>query len=307
MALLTIIVAAYNEEKYISRCLSSIKNQTLRDLEVICINDGSTDSTQKIIQNFVNEDERFILINQEKSGLAKSRNVGLSKCHSEYVTFLDSDDWIEKDTYSYAVSKLIDVDLVIFGTVVEDEYGFEIKDDYYCLHYSDRIELTDSIRCKTNVNVWNKLYKMKIINENNISFPSAELYEDYYFYWIYVSLCNTAYYDKNIYHHYCRHPGSLMWKTYNGWSKALEQLNVLDSTFKQLDKIDRLSNHKTRNLDMFWYSFWFSFNNVTNDKKQFVLKKAKTINKKWISSYKTSILLDMMYIKHWYHSRIRNI
>lgn len=95
---ISIIVPVYNVEKYLKVCLDSIKNQTYNNFEVIMINDGSTDKSKKICEEYT-KDARFILINQNNQGLSGARNTGLKNITGEYVLFIDSDDWIEKNCF----------------------------------------------------------------------------------------------------------------------------------------------------------------------------------------------------------------
>ena len=92
----SIIIPVFNSESLLTDCLMSVKNQTLSDIEIICIDDGSTDNSFKILKDFSNGDERFKIFHQENSGAGFTRNVALEKVTGDFVLFLDSDDWIEK-------------------------------------------------------------------------------------------------------------------------------------------------------------------------------------------------------------------
>ena len=105
MTKISIIVPVYNAEKYIGRCLHSLINQTLKDIEIIVIDDGSKDNTNKILQKYK---DRIKIIKQKNSGVATARNKGLEIATGEYIYFVDSDDWIEKDTLEKLYSKAID-------------------------------------------------------------------------------------------------------------------------------------------------------------------------------------------------------
>lgn len=95
----SVIIPVYNVEKYLRQCLNSITNQTLEDIEIICINDGSTDNSLKILKKYAQKDQRIIIINKENSGAADSRNKGLKIAQGEYIGFVDGDDWIDKNYY----------------------------------------------------------------------------------------------------------------------------------------------------------------------------------------------------------------
>ena len=94
MPAISVIVPAYNAEKTLNKCLDSIISQTLVDIEIIVVNDGSTDSTEAIVESYMSSDNRIKLINQVNQGLGAARNVGLDIAIVEYISFIDSDDWI---------------------------------------------------------------------------------------------------------------------------------------------------------------------------------------------------------------------
>ena len=99
MKKVSVIVPVYNVEKYLSRCLESLINQSLKDIEIICINDGSTDNSLQILKQFAYKDNRIKIINQTNSGQSVARNKGLAIASGKYIGFVDSDDWIDNDYY----------------------------------------------------------------------------------------------------------------------------------------------------------------------------------------------------------------
>ena len=111
---ISVIVPIYNSEKFLNKCLDSIVNQTLREIEIILINDGSVDSSYQICERYAEYDKRIILINQENKGVSSARNAGIEKASGEYLGFVDSDDYIEAEMYSklYNSAKRYDADLV---------------------------------------------------------------------------------------------------------------------------------------------------------------------------------------------------
>ena len=98
MVKISIIVPVYNTEPYLEQCLDSIINQTLEDIEIICVNDGSTDNSLSVLEEYASKDNRIKIINQENEGPGFARNNGLKSVNGEYVLFVDSDDWIELNT-----------------------------------------------------------------------------------------------------------------------------------------------------------------------------------------------------------------
>lgn len=118
--LLSVILPIYNTEPWLRRCLDSICNQTLRDIEIICVNDGSTDHSADILEEYAARDPRIRVIHQENGGLSAARNTGLAACRTELITTVDSDDYIEPDTYAELLPHMTeDIDLICYGVVVE--------------------------------------------------------------------------------------------------------------------------------------------------------------------------------------------
>lgn len=110
---ISVIVPVYNVEKYLKQCLDSIVNQTYKNLEIIIVNDGTKDNSMKIVENYL-QDNRIKVINKENGGLASARNSGLEKVTGKYISFIDSDDWIELNMYEELVSQINDEDILIY-------------------------------------------------------------------------------------------------------------------------------------------------------------------------------------------------
>lgn len=132
--LISIIVPVYNVEKYLVECIESIINQTYKNFELILVNDGSKDSSKEICEKYIQQYSNIILIDKENSGASDSRNIGLSKANGDYVIFLDSDDYLDKETLDLCVNEisLFNYDLLTFGYVRFDDNNklnkkFDIK------------------------------------------------------------------------------------------------------------------------------------------------------------------------------------
>lgn len=123
--LVSIIVPVYNVEQYLPKCIESIINQTLSNIEIILVNDASTDSSGEIINEYAKKDKRITTIHKQNGGQGSARNEGLKIAKGKYVGFVDSDDWIDKDMYESLVSKAIkeDSNLVVCNRRVYDVNG----------------------------------------------------------------------------------------------------------------------------------------------------------------------------------------
>lgn len=183
---ISIVVAAYNVEKYIERCLLALMNQTLKEIEVLVINDGSVDCTEKIAKKFEEKDKRFKVITQENGGLSAARNTGIKNASADYIAFLDGDDYVKCEMYESLYNSMVEsnADLAICGFVKvwEDNNGIELKQKKYNvkkrLLKGDVIENFFTKHDETFVVVWNKLFQKDIILNNHIYFHNKAYFED---------------------------------------------------------------------------------------------------------------------------------
>ena len=179
MPKISIIVPVYNVEKYLRKCVDSILNQTFKDFELILVDDGSTDSSGKICDEYNLKDNRIKVIHKENGGLSSARNAGLDIAQGEYIGFVDSDDWIELDMYEelYKICKENDADVGIVGI----NYGgaSEKKKSKKIEIYSNKLILDDLVYNKGKEitwPAWNKLWLKKVIGESR--FKEGRIYED---------------------------------------------------------------------------------------------------------------------------------
>ena len=157
----SVIVPVYNVEKYIDRCLDSLINQTLEDIEIIIVNDGSTDDSEKIIKEYIKKyPQKFIYLKKDNGGLSDARNYAIPYVNGEYLAFLDSDDYIEKETYKkmYELAKKEKSDMVECD--FSWDYPKKKKIDTGII-YNGKSEMLQEIR----VVAWNKLIKTEICRD----------------------------------------------------------------------------------------------------------------------------------------------
>ena len=174
---ITIIVPIYNSEKYLKKCIDSLVNQTKKELEIILINDGSTDNSEKIIKEY--KDDRIKYIKNETQGIGITRNEGIAKAQGKYLMFIDSDDYLEKNTCELLFNKAEkdNLDMVICDFYREYENG-EKKEERIVNFENTTIKETPELLYKVNLSPWNKLYQTKLIRDNNILFEEELKYED---------------------------------------------------------------------------------------------------------------------------------
>lgn len=283
MEKISIIVPVYNVEKYLSRCLDSLLNQTLIDIEIICVNDGSTDESLKILESYAEKDNRIKIVNKENGGLSSARNEGLKYVTSDYVGFVDSDDWIEPDTYELALSAVQknNVDFVSWGAkiVLDDDIKEETPSiasarNYHNLKLIGYHNVTDSVLTKTSVTVWNKLFKMQIIRDNNLIFPNGLIYEDNEFFLKYAIYCQNAYYIDKYLYNYLQRTNSIIGKMCTK-NKALDYLKVYENIYTYYTDKNLLEKHRKLISDKFNAIMWNSYTHCWD--KKLVKKKLRIL------------------------------
>ena len=179
MPRVSVLIPCYNVEKYLKQCLDSVVNQTLHDIEIICINDGSTDSTLDIIKSYAEHDNRIVIIDKKNEGYGKSMNRGLDAATGEYVGIVESDDWVEPDMFEklYRIANTHSADLVKAEFVFFDnDTGIETP-SWGCglakKLFNSPIILTDMaphVIWSGHPSIWTCLYSRKMLNDNNIRF-----------------------------------------------------------------------------------------------------------------------------------------
>lgn len=208
--MLSIVVPVYNVRAYLPQCLESLIGQTYRNLEIICVDDGSTDGSGAILDEYAAKDDRIKVIHQENAGVSAARNRGLDFAVGEYVTFVDGDDWIERDGYEKAmVGAMENVDIIHFGTCLdswgETEEAKKLQQWFSC-QLPDGIQPLPVLYGVMNSNVTNKLYRRALIEKYGIRFPEHVAYaEDLAFHYFFVSVAQRVYtLGDKIYHYVFR-------------------------------------------------------------------------------------------------------
>lgn len=191
MLKVSIIVPVYNVEKYLRDCLNSIVNQTFTDIEVICVDDGSTDNSLNILKEYANKDNRFVILQQENQGAACARNYGLKVSNGEYLLFLDSDDVFSSELVekTFLKAELYDVDIVAYKAISFNSLTYkyaELNDSISKFsRYQNTVfsvdDVPDEIFNSFLISAWNKLFKREFLLKNDISFQNIKRTNDLYF------------------------------------------------------------------------------------------------------------------------------
>lgn len=229
--MISVIVAVYNIREYISRCIESILAQSYKDLEILLIDDGSTDDSGKICDEYAGKDARIKVIHQKNQGLGAARNTGMSIAAGEFIAFVDGDDWIEPDMYAEMVknAELHGADLVVCRNkrIYPDRVVDGSTDKV--IVYREPLEmliqcLKDEEEILIQQAAWNKLYAKELLKDE--SFPVGKWYEDVAFSARILSKTKVGVYvDKALYDYVCVREGSIMnqgitMRTFTDWIPA---------------------------------------------------------------------------------------
>ena len=268
----SIIVPVYNAEKYLERCVNSLKNQTLLDIEIILVDDSSTDSSLEICNKMAEEDPRIKVIHKDNEGAGKARNAALEIAEGEYLGFADSDDFVEKDMFETLYDKAVkyNSDLVMSGVLFVDgnmfsEEGECVRKSYFDVdtHFDTKDSLKklrmgiigaapyDEDDSKYGMSIWKNLFRHEIIKKNNITFESEreKLSEDALFMVDFISCIDKATGIPEAFYNYCRNEDSIS-KSYkkDRFEKSLVFVSEVEKRFKKYIKPEE--------YEVYIYRFW---------------------------------------------------
>ena len=279
--MISVIVPVYNVEKYIEKCLKSLVEQTLKNIEIIIVNDGSTDNSKKIISKFAEKYSNIKYYEKTNGGLSSARNYGIKYANGEYVAFLDSDDYVEKNLYELMYKKAL------------QENSDMVECDFIWEYYGKNGEIVKTKKDKrkkfktlnqyvknARVVAWNKLIKKQIIDDFNIRFPEGLIYEDIeFFYKLFPHLNKISY--VNIYGiHYVQRNGSIL---NSNPEKIGDIFKILDNVIKYYRDLDIYENEmKYRYRRILLGSSMKRILKIKDKKlkKNFFLKTLKSLNMK---------------------------
>lgn len=245
--LISVIIPVYNTALYLRECLDSVCNQTYKNLEIICVNDGSTDDSLGILQEYAAKDKRIHVISQENRGQAAARNAALDYAHGEWITGLDSDDYLALQAYERVMEVFPDdCDLTLLETTVVGDYNQEVKESserYYKHKFSGAQYLELKHVQNTDASLWDKIIRRSVIEKNHLRFPENRIFEDACFFFCLMGVAKKAFYLNEKLHFYRLRSDSTMSYAYKKTSRALDHLYIFDSI---VDFYEKSSINKTK-------------------------------------------------------------
>lgn len=219
MAKVSVIMPVYNAEQTLSRSLDALCAQTYSDFEVLCVNDGSKDSSLKILKDYHKKDSRIKVLSQRNSGPGKARNYAISKSTGKYLMFCDADDWYEPQMIEQMVKTIEEqnVDIVMCDCMVHDLSDCKVHSKYdlawHRLRIKGYVDLDSKIKDSINCVIWNKIFRKDLIKKNHIIYPKKYEHDDAMFFWKYIFASSTYYgLDKKLYNYVAGNPNSISGK-----------------------------------------------------------------------------------------------
>jgi len=284
MAKISIIVPVYNVEKYLARCLDSCLNQTFSDIEVICVNDGSTDESTKILTSYEKYDNRIKVINKVHEGPSSAKNAGFEVAIGKYILFVDSDDYLS----SIAVEKLYtnaeynNSDFVIFDYISGtnnyencqrfkiDIFGRHFENNPFCIE-----NISPDMYKYMHISACSKLYLRKFLTENEIEFPEGIIFEDNsYFAQVYTKAKRITYVPEPLYY-YQQGKSKQMSRTDEKLFDIIKVYRLIEDEF---ERTGHWSNYKQTIQLLMMMDFLKNLNQIVPELKEKFFNAYKELN-----------------------------
>ena len=249
---ISVIIPFYNAQNYIEKCLNCILQQTFKEIEIICINDGSTDNSENIIEKFRHKDNRITLINQSKENAGAARNKGIDAARGEFLCFVDADDFFELDMLEEAYCKISQdqSDIVIYGNYIFDEQTQQdisknLPQEKYVSSspFSPNI-FKEELFLITSPNAWTKLFRKSLIDKYKLHFENLVHTNDFTFVYTAMSLAKKISILKKPLVHYRRNTEKcLTAKSYENPEYTVIAIKKLSENLKNTEKWPVLTIH----------------------------------------------------------------
>lgn len=255
----SIIIPVYNVEKYLGRCLDSILSQTMKDIEIILVNDGSRDSSLEICRDYAEKDSRIVVIDKKNEGVSVARNTGIDIATGTYIGFVDPDDWIEPKMYEnmYNTIEKYKCSMALCNYFKDSKFSSTVKTikvnkdvlgklDIINELIANMIGIEDILPKYSNVMgcVWRCLYRRDFISAFGLRFkPGISIMEDLIFNVQSLIYCDRVCIDHGVYYHYMQNKTSSL-HTYNEkmWQDQVEVHNTLEEIIEEADLSEYMRN-----------------------------------------------------------------
>lgn len=260
-ASVSIIIPVYNVEKYLRKCLDSVINQSIKSKEIIVVNDGSTDSSLSIINEYKAKYPDIIIVDKKNGGLASARNAGLKVARGEYIGFVDSDDYIHIDMYEnlYNKAKQNNSDIVMCGHLrIFNDHEESFVYDYNENKVYNSEEITkEFLKHAISLSSCDKLFKRELFEKHDFFFPEGKLNEDIQVVFGLIFNSDRICFDNKPYYHYYQRGGSITKKI--RINSVLDMISAIENIRMQLEEKGQYAYYKD-----FYKSFYYSYIGTSN-------------------------------------------
>lgn len=252
--IISVIVPVYNVQDYIEKCLDSILSQTFTNFELICVNDGSTDNSREILEKYKKRDCRIKIIDKQNGGLSSARNAGMDVARGEFLSFIDSDDWVDVTMLEklYKSINFYNSDIAICAVHQFDETNQQIDDSnpYYTLEFFDK-SFDNTVFSYKNVKpfimdvcvmAWNKLYRRSFIQNCNAKFPQGLIFEDGpFFFNIFFKTQRVSIVRDFLYYYRINRKNSIIQKA---GKKFLDVISVTEIMYNEIKNLEDFNDFR---------------------------------------------------------------
>lgn len=273
---LSLIISLFNEEKFINKCLDSAINQKLEKMEIICVDDGSTDNTLKILKEYSKKDSRIKIISHENIGLGASRNKAMEIAKGEYIAFLDGDDFLDENALkeSYYEAKSKNTDITMFQMInYDNKTGKTYENDWFNLNNLDESfentvfnsDRTKDFLFTLSVSACQKIYKKSFLKSIDAKFPEGIYFEDNpFFYYVWLKASRISIIRKHFYYRR-KHENSITHKCDEKFLDIIPSGNIL---FEMFIKNDFYKDYKEDLINYKIDAYRLTINSITKDAKE---------------------------------------
>ncbi|AJA46769.1 putative glycosyltransferase EpsJ [Clostridium pasteurianum DSM 525 = ATCC 6013] len=294
MVKISVIVPVYNVEQYLEQCLTSIVNQTMKDIEIIAVNDGSTDNSLNIIKEFAGKYSNLVLLDKENGGLSSARNFGMEHAKGEFISFVDSDDFIEENMLEdlYNLAKKHEADMVVSKIKLYE--GSKVTSIIPKAQYTKNIlnrEEAISEFLKTNItgHAWNKLYRRELFHIGHIKYPEGLLYEDIPTTLQLIAMGKKIVLTEDSFYYYRQRENAITKKiSYKAVKDHFAVIEFVDNYIKKLD-LDKntkfylkefIVNELSYNYKLLirYYLFTLNRDKIEDEQESLIIKRCRSIN-----------------------------
>ena len=242
----SVIVTIYNVENYLEKCLNSLKILPRENFEIILVNDGSTDSSLEIIENFVNQfcSNEYIVITKPNGGLSSARNAGLDIATGDYIIFIDGDDYIIPERLMELCQNLdAQYDAIVTSPVIEYQTLQTLKEadkEYFSIPEAGGKNASELDLFTIPAVAWSKLYRASIVRKIHLRFPQGVFYEDNYWHWMFMKEATSVFFSDVVFYTYVRRPDSIMSNTFSKQEgHSIQRIEVLQRILGDCRKLDK--------------------------------------------------------------------